>query len=99
MVSQYQKVGSCLGGAVRAAGVDRGFFCKEQVRTIQRQISVNFVCRYLMITLDPVFPAGVHKYGSSFDIGVQEYFRIFNGTVYVTFSGKVYHHVRMLFFK
>ena len=29
VVSQYQKISACFGGAVRAAGMDRGFFCEE----------------------------------------------------------------------
>ena len=99
MVSQNQKVSTCFGGAVRAAGVDRSLFGKEQVRAIQRQISVYFIGRYLMISLDTVFSAGIHQDSSTFDVGIQEYFRVLDGTVYVAFCCEVYNHIRMFFFE
>ena len=50
-----------------------------------------------MITLDSVFTAGIHKDCSTFDVGVKEYFRVLDGTIYVALRCEVYHDIRMLF--
>ena len=97
VICQHQKVCACLGRTVRAAGMDRCLFGKEQIRAVQRKITVYFVGRYLMITLNAVLSAGIHQYGSTHDVGLQEDPRILNGTVYVALCRKVYHHIRMLF--
>ena len=76
VVSHHKQIRSRLGGTVRTAGVDRCFLRKEQVRTIQGQISVNLVRGYLMVSLDPVFPAGVHQDGRPHDIRLQKDARI-----------------------
>jgi len=60
VVCLYQKICSCLGGAVGTAGVKRRLLCKEQIRAIQRKISVYLVCRNLVISLNSVFAAGIH---------------------------------------
>ena len=52
-----------------------------------------------MISLDPVFPAGVHKDGSSNNVGFEEYLRIFDGTIYMAFCRKIDHHVRVFLLK
>ena len=79
--------------------MDRCFFCEEQVRSVKWKIAVHFIGRYLMITLDSVFSAGIHKNSSTFDISIKENFRIFDGTVNMAFCCKVYNHIRMFFFK
>lgn len=52
VISQNQQVSGRLGTAIRRAGVNRSLLSKEQVRTIQRQVSINLIGRNLMITLD-----------------------------------------------
>ena len=77
--------------------MNRGFFGKEQVRTIQRKVTINLVGRNLMITLDTVLAAGIHQNRSTDDIGLKENARIFNRTVNMRFCRKVDHNIRMFF--
>ena len=99
VISQHQKICCRFRGTIWAAGMDRSLFCKEQIRAIQWQISVHFICRYLMITSNTILSAGIHQNCSSLNIGIQKYFRILNRTVYMTFRCKVHHNIRMFFFK
>ena len=52
--------------------MDRCFFCEEQVRSVQWQVAVNFVCGNLVVSLDAVFAASVHKHSCAFDICFEE---------------------------
>ena len=79
--------------------MDRSFLGEEQIRTIQRQVTVNFVGRNLMITLDTVLAASIHQHTGTDDVGLEEDSRIFDGTVNMRFCRKVDHDVRMLFLK
>ena len=99
VVSQDEQVSSGFGGTVRAACVDRGFFREEKIRSVQRKIAVNFIGGNLMIAGDTVFAAGIHQDSRSFNIGIEENFRVFDGTVYMAFRSKVDDHIRMFFFK
>ena len=99
MVGEDEKVCACLGRTVRAAGMDRGLLCKEKIRAVQRKISVHFVGGYLMITCDAVFAAGIHQNSGTFDVGIQENLRVFDGAVYVALCCEVHYDVRMLFLK
>ena len=99
VVSQNQQVSGCFGAAIRRAGVDRSFLGEEQIRTIQRQVTVNFIGRNLMITLDTVLAASIHQHTGTDDISLEEDTRIFDGTVNMRFCRKVDHDVRMFFFK
>ena len=99
VVSKYQKVSGCLGGAVRAACMDRGLLCEEQVRSVKRQVAVNLVSGNLMITFDAVFAACVHQHCGTDNVGVQENLRVLDGTVNMAFCCEVYNHIRMLFLK
>ena len=72
---------------------------EEEIRAVERQIAVYFICRYLMVTFDTIFSAGIHQNCSTFNVCIQEYFRIFDRTVYMTFCCKVYNHIWFLFFK
>src|SRR5699024_1425658 len=82
VVSQHQQVGSGLGRAVGAAGMDGSLLREEQIRAVQRQVAVHLIGGNLVISLDAVFAAGVHQHGSTLDVGVQKYLRIFDGTVH-----------------
>ena len=99
VVSQNQQVSGSLGATVRRAGVNRSFLGEEQIRTIQRQVTVNFIGRNLMITLDTVLAASIHQHTGTDNIGLEEDTRIFDGTVNMRFCRKVDHDVRMFFFK
>ena len=72
VVSQYKQVCACLGCRVRAGGVDRGILCKEQVRAIQRKVSVNFIGRYLMISLYAEFSGSIQQYTGSHYVGTEQ---------------------------
>ena len=96
MVSQNQQIGRSLRAAVRRAGMNRSLFGEEQVRAIQRKVTINLIRRNLMITLDAIFTASVHQYRSADNIGLEEDTRIFNGTINMRFCRKVDHDIRML---
>ena len=72
MISHYEQICACLGAGVRTACVDRSLLCEEKVRTIERQIAVNLVRRYLMITLDSVLAASIHEHLRTEDISLEE---------------------------
>ena len=97
MISQHQQICACFRRGIRAAGVDGSLFGKEQVRSVQRQIAVDFVGRNLVITLDAIFPASVHHNRCAEDIGLEEDLRVFDRAVYVRFSCKVDNDVGLFF--
>ena len=99
VVSQNQQVSGSFGAAVRRTGMDRSILGEEQVRTIQRQVTVNFIGRNLMITLNAVLAASVHQHTGTDDIGLEEDAWIFDGTVNMRFCRKVHYDIRMFFFK
>ena len=79
--------------------MNRSFFRKEQVGTIKRQVTVDFVRAYLMVALDAVFAAGIHQNRRPHDVRFKEKLRIFDRTIDVRFGRKVDNHVGMFFFK
>ena len=79
--------------------MDRCFLGKEQIRAVQRKISIHFIGRYLMITLNAIFTACIHKYRRTKDIRAKKYFRILDRTVNVAFRCKIHNDIRMLFLK
>ena len=79
--------------------MDRGVFGEEKIRTVQRQVAVNFISGYLMVTDIAESPAGIHHGGSSDDVRFQEDSRIFDGAVYVAFSSEIDHGIRFFLFK
>ena len=50
VVCHDKQIRRCLGGAVRAGGMDRGILMEEQIRAIQWQITVHLIRGHLMIT-------------------------------------------------
>ncbi len=99
VVGQYQKIRSRLAGGVGTGGVDGCFFCKEQIRPVQRKVAVYLVGGYLVVAYDAVFAAGIHEHGSADDVRVQKYLGIFDGTVHMAFRREIYDHIRMLLLK
>lgn len=67
---------------------------EEQVGTVERQIAVNLVGRYLMIALDAVLAAGVHQRRRAHDVGLKEDARVLDGAVHVALRRKVRDNVR-----
>lgn len=55
----------CLRFRVRARGINRPFFVKEQIRAIQRQVVVVLVGGYLMIALNTVLAEDILQSHSS----------------------------------
>ena len=96
VISENKQVSASLGGAVRAARVDRSLLCEEEVRAVEWQIAVYFISGYLMITLDSVLSAGIHQNSSTDDVRVQENLRVLDGAVYMALCCEVYNHIRML---
>jgi hypothetical protein len=99
MISENQKVCRGLGTAVGAAGMDGSLLGKEEIGTVDRKISVNFIGGYLMVTGDPVFTTCIHQYGSTDDVCAQEDLRIFNRTVYMGLSCEIDDDIRLFLFK
>ena len=89
VVSQYQQICTCFRRGVGAAGVDGSLFGKEQVRSVQRQIAVDFVGRNLVITLDAILPASVHHNRCAEDVGLEEDLRVLDRAVYMRLRRKV----------
>ena len=79
--------------------MDWSLLSEEQIRTIQRQVTVNLIGRNLMITLNAILTASIHQHTGTDDIGLEEDARIFNRTVNMRLCRKVDHYVRMFFFK
>ena len=99
MIGQDQEIGRRLGGTVRAGCMNRRRFCKEQIRTVQGQIPIDFIRRYLMIPLDAVLAASIHEDRRPHDIRFQENRRILNRPVDMGFSRKIDDHIGMFFFE
>ena len=79
--------------------MDRRIFRKQQIRPVQRQVSVNLIRGYLVIPGDSVLPAGIHQHSRTHDIRLQEDARIINAAVHVGFRREIHNHIRMLFLK
>ena len=79
--------------------MDWGLLGEEQVRTIQRQVTVNLIRRNLMVTLDAILTASIHQHTGTDDVSLEEDARVFDRTVNMRFCRKVHHDVRMFFFK
>ena len=79
--------------------MDWGLFSEEQVRTIQRQVTINLIGRNLMIALNSMLAASIHQHTGTDDVSLKENAWVFDGTVNMRFCRKVDHHVRMFFFK
>ena len=73
-----QQVRRGLGGRIGAGGVDRGLLRKEQVRPVQRQISVHLIGGDLVVAADAENAAGVQKYLGTHHVGLQENSGIFD---------------------
>lgn len=97
VVSQYQQICTCFRRGVGAAGVDGSLFGKEQVRSVQRQVAVDFVGRNLVITLDTVLPASVHHDSSTQNVGLEEDLWVLDRAVYMRLSCKVDNDVGLFF--
>ena len=79
--------------------MDRGILCKEQVRAIQRKVSVNLIGRYLMISLYAEFSGSIQQYTGSHYVGLNKDARILNGTVYMVSAAKLTTTSNFSFFK
>ena len=95
VVGQHQQVSARLGRRVGAGGVNGRFLGEEQVGTVQRQVAVNLIGRYLMIAPDTVFTAGVHENLRTQNVGAQKNAGVLDGAVHVAFGGEVDDDVRL----
>ena len=99
MVSENEKICACLGGRVRAGGVERCLLCEEEIRAVQRKISVDLIGGNLMVTLDPVGAACVKQRCGSHYVCADKALRIYNGTVNMALRCEVYNDIRFFFFE
>ena len=89
MICHNKQISASLRGGIRTASMNRSIFCKEQIRSIQRQIAINLIGRNLMITSNSIFTTSIHQHCSTLDISLQENTRILNRTIHVAFRSKV----------
>ena len=99
VVSENEKICACLGGRVRAGGVERCLLCEEEIRAVQRKISVDLIGGNLMVTLDPVGAACVKQRCGSHYVCADKALRIYNGTVNMALRCEVYNDIRFFFFE
>ena len=76
--------------------MDRGVLMEEEVRSVDRQISVHLIRGDLMVSLDAVLSAGIHQDRGTDDVGLQEDRRVLDGAVHVGLCCEVYDDVRLL---
>ena len=79
--------------------MDGRIFTEKQIRTVERQISVHFIRADLMEALNTVFPACIHKYRSTYNIGLQKDGGVLNRAVHMRLRRKIDHDIRMLLFE
>ena len=96
VVGHDEEVGRSLRSAVGARRVERGLLGKEKVRSVERQIAVDFVGRNLMVARDAVLAAGVEQDARADDVCLEKNFRVLDGAVDVALGGKVDDDVRVL---
>ena len=70
--------------------MNRSLLSEEQVRTIQRQVTINLIGGNLMVTLDAVLAACIHQHTGADNIGLEEDARIFDRTVNMRFCRKCF---------
>ena len=96
MVCHGQQICRSLRCGVRARCRERHGLNEEEVRPVERQVAVNFVCSYLMEPLYAVSDRCVHKHLCAEDVRAQKQARIFDRSVYMRLSGKVDDYVKLL---
>jgi len=79
--------------------VNRCLLCKEQVGTIQRQITVYLVCRNLVVAHVAESAARVHHRHCPDNVGLQKDTGVFDATVNMAFGSEVDDHIRLFLFK
>ena len=83
VIRSHQQIRRGFGTAVGTGGMEWSRLGKEQIRPVDRQVSVYLVGTDLMIPFNTIFAAGIHQNSRTDDICLQEDFRVFNGTVHM----------------
>lgn len=99
VVSHDQEVRAGLRSRIRARRLEVRLFRKEQVRTVERQIAVDFIGRNLMIAVNAVFAAGIEQHTRADDIRLQENLRILNRAVDMRLRCEIDDNIRLLLLK
>ena len=76
-----------------------GCLRKEQIRSVQGQVAVNFIRAHLVITGNAILTAGIHQYTGADNVGLQKDLGVLNRTVHMTFRRKINNNIGVLFFK
>ena len=79
--------------------MDRSIFMEEQIRSVQRKISIYFICSNLMESFHPILTACIHHDLCSKDVRFQKDSGILYGSVHMGLRSEVHNHIRMLFLK
>ena len=99
VVSHDEQVSAGLRSRIRARRLEVRLFRKEQVRTVKRQVAVDFIRRNLMIAVDAVLAAGIKQHARTDDIRLQENLRILNGAVDMRLRCEIHDDIRLLLLK
>ena len=74
-------------------------FCKEQIRSVKRKVSIYFISRYLMISLYTIYAARIKKHARSDNISLKENTRVCYRTVNMALCCKINNNIRLLILK
>ena len=74
-------------------------FRKEKVWPVERKITINLICRHLMIPFNSILPAGIHEYARTNDVCLEEDAGVFDRTVHMTFCCEVDDNIWPLLFE
>lgn len=96
MVGHDEQVSTGLRSRIRARRLEVRLLREEEVRTVERQVTVDLVRRDLMVAVDAVLAAGVEQHARADDVRLQEDLRILNGAVDMRLRCKVNDDVRLL---
>ena len=74
-------------------------FCKEKVWPVKWKVTIYFISRNLVVTLDSIFTACIKHNISTNYISAQKYFWLIYWTVNMAFSSKINYYIWFFFFK
>ena len=97
VIGEDEQIRASLRRAVRARGVNRSFLGEEKVGTVERKVAVDLVGADLMIALNSVLPARVHKHLSAENVCREEDFGVLNRAVNVALSREIHDHIGLFF--
>ena len=99
VIGEDEKVGARLRARIGARSVQGRLLREEEVGPVEGQVAVHFVRGDLVIALDAVLAAGIHKRRRAEDVGLQEDAGVLDGAVHMAFGRKVDNDIGVLLLK